>query len=117
MSYEDVFFPSLDGVELEGWFIPADSSRLVICNHFMPGNRYGYPGHLEPWTGFGGAGAPFSFGKCFPKVASLLVMHEVFFGYFDRPFSCVHPSTGPFVKLRTGSGRTDEGLTTHRAHG
>ena len=20
----------------------------------MPGNRYGYPGHLEPWTGFGG---------------------------------------------------------------
>lgn len=54
MEYEDVFFPSLDGVGLEGWFIPADSDRLVICNHFMPGNRYGYPGHLEPWTGFGG---------------------------------------------------------------
>jgi len=54
MAYEDVFFPSLDGVGLEGWFIPADSDRLVICNHFMPGNRYGYPGHLEPWTGFGG---------------------------------------------------------------
>jgi len=54
MAYEDVFFPSLDGVALEGWFIPADSDRLVICNHFMPGNRYGYPGHLEPWTGFGG---------------------------------------------------------------
>jgi uncharacterized protein len=54
MAYEDVFFPSLDGIGLEGWFIPADSDRLVICNHFMPGNRYGYPGHLEPWTGFGG---------------------------------------------------------------
>jgi uncharacterized protein len=54
MSYEDVFFPSLDGVGLEGWFIPADSDRLVICNHFMPGNRYGYPGHLDPWKGFGG---------------------------------------------------------------
>lgn len=54
MAYEDVFFPSLDGVGLEGWFIPAGSDRLVICNHFMPGNRYGYPGHLEPWTGFGG---------------------------------------------------------------
>lgn len=54
MAYEDVFFPSMDGVALEGWFIPADSDRLVICNHFMPGNRYGYPGHLEPWTGFGG---------------------------------------------------------------
>ena len=54
MAYEDVFFPSLDGVGLEGWFIPAGSDRLVICNHFMPCNRYGYPGHLEPWTGFGG---------------------------------------------------------------
>lgn len=54
MAYEEVFFPSLDGVPLEGWFIPADSDRLVICNHFLPGNRYGFPGHLEPWTGFGG---------------------------------------------------------------
>ena len=54
LAYEDVFFPSLDGVPLEGWFIPAHSDRLVICNHFMPGNRYGYPGHLEPWKSFGG---------------------------------------------------------------
>jgi uncharacterized protein len=54
MPYQDVFFPSLDGVGLEGWFIPADSDRLVICNHFMPGNRYGYPGHMDPWKGFGG---------------------------------------------------------------
>ncbi len=51
MPYQDVFFPSLDGVGLEGWFIPADSGRLVICNHFMPGNRYGYPGHMDPWKG------------------------------------------------------------------
>jgi len=49
LRYEDVVFQSLDGVELEGWFIPADSDRLIISNHFMPGNRYGYPGHLEPW--------------------------------------------------------------------
>ena len=54
MAYEDVFFPSLDGVTLEGWFIPGKSDRLVICNHFMPGNRYGYPGHMEPWKNFGG---------------------------------------------------------------
>lgn len=54
LAYEDVYFPSLDGVPLEGWFIAADSDRLVICNHFMPGNRYGYPGHLEPWKSFGG---------------------------------------------------------------
>jgi len=44
MRYEDVFFPSIDGVGLEGWFIPADSDRLIICNHFMPGKRCGYPG-------------------------------------------------------------------------
>src|SRR6185312_1146768 len=54
VDYEDVFFPAVDGVTLEGWFIPADSDRLIICNHPMPCNRYGYPGHLEPWTDFGG---------------------------------------------------------------
>jgi esterase/lipase len=54
MEYEDVFFPALDGTVLEGWFIPADSDKLVICNHFSPANRYGYPGHLEPWDQMGG---------------------------------------------------------------
>ena len=54
LAYEDVFFPAQDGITLEGWFIPADSDRLLICNHPMPCNRYGYPGHLEPWTNFGG---------------------------------------------------------------
>jgi hypothetical protein len=55
MEYEDVFFPSLDGVPLEAWFIPADSSKLLIINHPMTCNRYGFPGHLPPWnTMFGG---------------------------------------------------------------
>jgi pimeloyl-ACP methyl ester carboxylesterase len=54
MKYEDVFFPAMDGVTLEGWFIPAKSDRLIIVNHPMPANRYGYPGHLEPWKNFGG---------------------------------------------------------------
>ena len=55
MAYEDVFFPSADGVPLEGWFIPADSDRLLIVNHPMTCNRYGFPGHLAPWnTMFGG---------------------------------------------------------------
>lgn len=52
MDYEDVFFPALDGVPLEAWFIPANSDRLIICNHPMTMNRYGYPGHLDPWKQF-----------------------------------------------------------------
>lgn len=55
MEYDDVFFPAADGVPLEAWFIPADSDRLLIVNHPMTCNRYGFPGHLAPWnTMFGG---------------------------------------------------------------
>jgi pimeloyl-ACP methyl ester carboxylesterase len=50
MTYEDVRFASEDGTTLEGWFIPADSDKLVIANHPGPGNRYGFPGHLEPFN-------------------------------------------------------------------
>lgn len=56
MIYEDVSFPSQDGVALEGWYIPAKSpsQKVVICNHFSPGNRYGYAGHIKPWKNAGG---------------------------------------------------------------
>ena len=56
MEYEDVFFPSMDGITLEGWFIPAaGSDKLLVVNHPMTCNRYGFPGHLAPWnTMFGG---------------------------------------------------------------
>ncbi|WP_063063440.1 alpha/beta hydrolase family protein [Nocardia violaceofusca] len=54
LDYEDVTFPSMDGLPLEGWFIPADSDRLIIHNHFLPGCRYGYPGHLPEFGGLGG---------------------------------------------------------------
>jgi uncharacterized protein len=60
MEYEDAFFPSLDGVPLEAWFIPAESDKLLIVNHPMPCNRYGFPGHLAPWNVmFGGFEANF----------------------------------------------------------
>jgi pimeloyl-ACP methyl ester carboxylesterase len=49
MPYEDVFFPALDGTVIEGWFIPGDSDRVLLFNHFKGANRYGFPGHLEPW--------------------------------------------------------------------
>ncbi|MEL6346426.1 MAG: alpha/beta hydrolase [Myxococcota bacterium] len=59
LAYEDVFFPAIDGVTLEGWFIPADSDRLVICNHFGPANRQGYPGHLEGFPASNGVSVDF----------------------------------------------------------
>jgi uncharacterized protein len=50
LDYEDVTFPALDGVPLEGWFIPAPGSdRLIIANHPMGFTRSGIPAHLEPW--------------------------------------------------------------------
>ncbi|MGA7924924.1 MAG: hypothetical protein WCA20_02890 [Candidatus Sulfotelmatobacter sp.] len=50
LYYEDVTFPSLDGVPLEGWFIPAPgSNRIIIANHPMGFSRSGIPAHLEPW--------------------------------------------------------------------
>ena len=56
LDYEDVTFPSQDGVPLEAWFIPcAGSDRLVIVNHPMMFNRYGCPTHLEPWRSWGAA--------------------------------------------------------------
>ena len=56
MAYEDISFPSADGIALEGWYIPAKSKseKIVICNHFSPGNRYGYAGHIRPWRKAGG---------------------------------------------------------------
>jgi uncharacterized protein len=50
LDYEDVTFPALDGVPLEGWFIPAaGSDKLIIANHPMGFSRAGIPAHLEPW--------------------------------------------------------------------
>ena len=56
MAFQDVYFPAADGINLEGWYIPAKtkSNKIVICNHFSPGNRYGYAGHIKPWKNAGG---------------------------------------------------------------
>ncbi|RWA20666.1 alpha/beta hydrolase family protein [Mycolicibacterium brumae] len=55
LEFEECWFPSADGVPLDAWFIPADSDKLLIVNHPMPCNRYGFPGHLAPWNAlFGG---------------------------------------------------------------
>lgn len=50
LEYENVFFPSYDGVSLEGWWIPrSGSNKLIIANHPMGFSRAGFPSHLEPW--------------------------------------------------------------------
>jgi len=54
ISYEEITFSTADGVKLNAWFIPADSKKIVICNHFSPANRYGFAGHQEPFTYAGG---------------------------------------------------------------
>jgi pimeloyl-ACP methyl ester carboxylesterase len=56
MDYENISFNSKDGIVLEGWYIPSKqkSNKIVICNHFSPGNRYGYAGHIKPWKNAGG---------------------------------------------------------------
>jgi hypothetical protein len=57
LEYENVTFPSEDGVPLEAWFIPrAGSSKLVIANHPRFFSRYGFPSHLEPWKSMFAAG-------------------------------------------------------------
>lgn len=56
LEYENVFFPSEDGVPLEGWYIPKrGSDKIIIANHPRWFNRAGLPSHLEPWKSFGGA--------------------------------------------------------------
>lgn len=57
LDFENVTFPSEDGVPLEAWFIPrTGSDRLIIANHPRWFNRYGLPSHLEPWKSLGAMG-------------------------------------------------------------
>lgn len=50
LAYEDVTFPSSDGVPLEAWFIPAPGARTaVIVNHPMGFTRSGLPADQLPW--------------------------------------------------------------------
>lgn len=50
LDFDDVTFPSEDGIPLEGWFIPAvGADTVVIVNHPRFFSRSGLPSHLEPW--------------------------------------------------------------------
>ncbi len=55
LDFRNVSFPSEDGIPLEAWFIPCEGSdKIIIANHPLWFNRYGLPGHLEPWKSLGG---------------------------------------------------------------
>lgn len=57
LDFEEVTFPSEDGVPLEGWLIPRlGSDKLLIVNHPRGFNRYGFPSHLDPWRAVGAMG-------------------------------------------------------------
>ncbi|RKN83534.1 alpha/beta hydrolase [Ulvibacterium marinum] len=50
LVYENISFSSIDGIPLEGWFIPRENSeKAIIANHPMGFTRSGLPAHLEPW--------------------------------------------------------------------
>ena len=60
LEFESITFPAADGVPLEAWWIPCEGSeKLIIANHPLWFNRYGFPAHLEPWRSLGGAGNDF----------------------------------------------------------
>jgi len=43
-DWEDVSFPSADGIPLEGWFMPcAGSNKLIISAHAFGFTRAGFP--------------------------------------------------------------------------
>lgn len=54
LDFEDVSFETADGIKIAGWFIPAGGNKVIISNHFSPGNRYGFAGHLEGMEFAGG---------------------------------------------------------------
>src|SRR5437016_5186056 len=48
LPYEDVSFDSLDGVNLDGWFIPApDAGAVALLCHGYLGNREGMLAHAR----------------------------------------------------------------------
>ncbi len=95
LEYEDVFFAAIDGVPLEGWLMPADSNQLVICNHFGPANRQGYPGHVEPWNTAGGIEVDF-----LPKYKAL---HDAGYNVLAYDFRN-HGMSGSGAGGRVGNG-------------
>jgi uncharacterized protein len=84
LSYQDVTFPSADGVPIEGWFIPCvGSDRLVVANHPLYFSRSGLPSHLEPWKSlFGETGNDFEVNF----VPDFKILHDAGFNVLAYDF-------------------------------
>ena len=95
LEFENVTFPSQDGVPLEAWHIPAPGSdKLVVCNHPMSFNRYGFPSHLQPWQSMGAIG-----GNDFEVdyVSDYKILHEAGFNvltYDERNYGMSGAANG-----------------------
>ncbi|MFP4475199.1 MAG: alpha/beta hydrolase [Desulfatibacillaceae bacterium] len=48
MEFEPVAFESTDGLVLTGWYIPADSDRLIVMTHPNGFNKWGYDADFQP---------------------------------------------------------------------
>ena len=95
LAFENVWFPSQDGVPLEAWYIPhAGSDKLIIANHPRWFNRYGLPAHLEPWKSAGAAtGNDFEVDF----VPDYRILHEAGYNvltYDERNFGHSGPANG-----------------------
>ena len=50
MEYEEITIPLFDGVKLKSWFIHSSgSNKLIIANHPIIFNRYGFLGYLTEY--------------------------------------------------------------------
>ncbi len=95
LAFEEISFTTKDGVKIEGWFIPADSDKLIISNHFSPANRYGFAGHQEPFTFAGGFEVNF-----LPRYKAL---HDAGYNVLAYDLRC-HGNSGSGEKGITGVG-------------
>ncbi len=49
ITYEDVSLKTKDGLNIKGWFVPADSDKAVIIAHGLGANKSNFIGTVDMW--------------------------------------------------------------------